>query len=583
MIYILGISAFYHDSAACLLKDGEIIAASQEERFTREKNDASFPKKAIDFCLKEAGISIDDVSLITFYEKPFVKFERIIDSIKNTAPFGFLFFKKAIQSWVKVKLWIPSIIRKELNYKGKMIFSEHHESHAAGAFFTSPYKESAIVTVDGVGEKACITIGYGKDNHVKILKEQYYPHSFGLLYSAFTQYCGFKINSGEYKLMGLAPYGKPIYKKQILENLVTISKKGEVSLDMKYFSFDTGKTTINNHFCTVFGKPARKAEEKMSDFYCDIASSIQSVTEDFMATLLEYAKEITNTENVCLSGGVALNCKANGELLKRNIFKNIWVQPAAGDSGGSMGSAFVGYYNYLKKERKQIEDSLKKQIYLGSSFSDLEIEQVLKKYNIVYGKKDDLDLLEIVSEELKNKKIVGCFQGRAEFGPRALGNRSILGSPLYADMKEHINMKIKMREGFRPFAPVVLEEKKENWFEMEGSSKYMLFTFNGKNKGEIPSCIHEDNTARVQSLQQEDNEFLHNLISVFEKKTGCPILINTSFNIRGEPIVNSPFDALNCFFRTHMDVLVLQNYVVFKEDNKKPHKQFLKKIDFELD
>jgi carbamoyltransferase len=583
MIYILGISAFYHDSAACLLKDGEIIAASQEERFTREKNDASFPKKAIDFCLKEAGISIDDVSLITFYEKPFVKFERIIDSIKNTAPFGFLFFKKAIQSWVKVKLWIPSIIRKELNYKGKMIFSEHHESHAAGAFFTSPYKESAIVTVDGVGEKACITIGYGKDNHVKILKEQYYPHSFGLLYSAFTQYCGFKINSGEYKLMGLAPYGKPIYKKQILENLVTISKKGEVSLDMKYFSFDTGKTTINNHFCTVFGKPARKAEEKMSDFYCDIASSIQSVTEDFMATLLEYAKEITNTENVCLSGGVALNCKANGELLKRNIFKNIWVQPAAGDSGGSMGSAFVGYYNYLKKERKQIEDSLKKQIYLGSSFSDLEIEQVLKKYNIVYGKKDDLDLLEIVSEELKNKKIVGCFQGRAEFGPRALGNRSILGSPLYADMKEHINMKIKMREGFRPFAPVVLEEKKENWFEMEGSSKYMLFTFNGKNKGEIPSCIHEDNTARVQSLQQEDNEFLHNLISVFEKKTGCPILINTSFNIRGEPIVNSPFDALNCFFRTHMDVLVLQNYVVFKEDNKQPHKQFLKKIDFELD
>jgi carbamoyltransferase len=583
LIYILGISAFYHDSAACLLKDGEIIAASQEERFTREKNDASFPKKAIDFCLKEAGISIDDVSLITFYEKPFVKFERIIESIKNTAPFGFLFFKKAIQSWVKVKLWIPAIIRKELNYKGKMIFSEHHESHAAGAFFTSPYKESAIVTVDGVGEKACITIGYGKDNHVEILKEQHYPHSFGLLYSAFTQYCGFKINSGEYKLMGLAPYGKPIYKKQIIENLVTISKKGEVLLDMKYFSFDTGKTTINNRFCAVFGKPARKAEEKMSDFYCDIASSIQSVTEDFMATLLEYAKEITNTENVCLSGGVALNCKANGELLKRNIFKNIWVQPAAGDSGGSMGSAFVGYYNYLKKERKQIEDSLKKQIYLGSSFSDLEIEQVLKKYNIVYGKKDDLDLLEIVSEELKNKKIVGCFQGRAEFGPRALGNRSILGSPLYADMKEHINMKIKMREGFRPFAPVVLEEKKENWFEMEGSSKYMLFTFKGKNKGEIPSCIHEDNTARVQSLQQEDNEFLYSLISMFEKKTGCPILINTSFNIRGEPIVNSPFDALNCFFHTHMDILVLQNYVVFKEHNKKLHKQFLKKIDFELD
>lgn len=418
---------------------------------------------------------------------------------------------------------------------------------------------------------------------MKILKEQHYPHSFGLLYSAFTQYCGFKINSGEYKLMGLAPYGKPIYKKQILENLVSISKKGEVSLDMKYFSFDVGKTTINNHFCSVFGRPARKAEEKMSDFYCDIASSIQSVTEDFMTILLEYAKEITKSENVCLSGGVALNCKANGELLKRNIFKNIWVQPASGDSGGSMGSAFVGYYNYLKKERKQIEDSLKEQIYLGSSFSDFEIEKVLKKYNIVYDKKCDLDLLEVISEELKNKKIVGCFQGRAEFGPRALGNRSILGSPLYVDMKEHINMKIKMREGFRPFAPVVLEEKKENWFEMENSSKYMLFTFKGKNKNKIPSCIHEDNTARVQSLQKKDNEFLHNLISIFEKKTNCPILINTSFNVRGEPIVNSPFDALNCFFRTHMDVLVLQNYVLFKENNKKPHKQFLKKIDFELD
>lgn len=583
MSYIIGISAFYHDSSASLLKDGEIIAASQEERFTRKKHDASFPKKAIDFCLEQANISIEDVSLIVFFEKPFVKFERIIDSLKNTVPYGFLFFKKAIQSWIKIKLWIPSIIKKELNYSGKIIFSEHHEAHAAGTFFTSPYKESAIVTIDGVGEKACITIGYGKDNFVKIIKEQFYPHSIGLLYSAFTQYCGFKINSGEYKLMGLAPYGKPIYKDKIINNLVTISEKAEVTLNMKYFSFDKGKTTINKLFCDFFGEPVRESEGEMTSFYCDIASSIQSVIEDFMLKLLIYAKEITSSNNVCLSGGVALNCKSNGEMLAGKIFENIWVQPASGDSGASLGAAFVGYYNYLKNKRKILENNLNKQIYLGVGFSNLEIEKVLKKFKITYYKKENDDLLEIISEELKNKKIIGCFQGRSEFGPRALGNRSILGSPLFEDMKKYINMKIKMREGFRPFAPVVIEEKMKEWFLIDKPSKYMLFTFKGKNKYMIPSCIHEDNTARVQSLHKEENKFLHSLISRFESKTGCPILINTSFNVRGEPIVNTPIDALQCFFNTGIDVLMLENFIIFKEENKTISDKLIKDIDFELD
>lgn len=583
MSYILGISAFYHDSAACLLKNGKIIAAAQEERFTRKKHDPSFPKKAIDFCLKECEIDIESIELIVFYEKPFLKFDRIINSIQSNTPFGFSFFRKSIKSWTKTKLWIPAIIKKELAFTGKILFSEHHEAHAAGAFFSSPFSESAIVTIDGVGEKACTTIGVGENNAVRIIKEQHYPHSFGLLYSAFTQYCGFKINSGEYKLMGLAPYGKPLYKKLILEHFVTISDQAEIQLNLKYFSFDKGKTTINKAFCNVLGELARKPGEEMTSFYCDIASSIQSITEDFLVELLRYTKKITKSENVCLSGGVALNCKANGELLTKDIFKNVWVQPASGDSGAAVGAAFVGWYHYLKNERTYIDNTLPEQAYLGIRYSNDAIEAVLKEHQIDYSLVNDKELCEEVSDQLKGKKIIGWFQGKMEFGPRALGNRSILASPLYSDMKKHVNMRIKKREGFRPFAPIVLEEKAKDWFLDSISSKYMLFTFRSDKKEKIPSCIHEDGTARVQTLSSEENPLLHQLISSFEDKTSCPVLINTSFNVRGEPIVASPLDALRCFFQTEMDLLVLGNYIIYKERNRNVSETLSKQIQYELD
>ncbi len=582
-MYILGISAFYHDSAACLLKDGTIIAAAQEERFTRKKNDPSFPKQAIDFCLKEAEIDISAITLVVFYEKPFLKFDRIINSIQANAPFAFNFFRKSIKTWIKTKLWIPVIIKKELQYNGKIIFSEHHESHIAATFFTSPYIESAIVTIDGVGEKACTTIGIGKENKVKIIKEQHYPHSFGLLYSAFTQYCGFKVNSGEYKLMGLAPYGKPVYKELILEHFVTITNQAEVVLNLKYFSFDKGKTTINKAFCEVLGQNSRKPDGEMTSFYCDVASSIQSITEYFLVKLLRYAKEITLLDNVCLSGGVALNCKANGELLAQDIFKNIWVQPASGDGGAGVGAAYIGYYHYQNNKRVYMSNTLGAQAYLGIGYNAQEILSVLEKYNIVYTLENDTVLCDSVAMALQYKKIIGWFQGRMEFGPRALGNRSILASPLFEDMKKHVNISIKKREGFRPFAPIVLEEKAKDWFFDITPSKYMLFTFRSDKEEKIPSCIHEDGTARVQTLNKDENPLLHRLISTFEQKTSCPILINTSFNVRGEPIVASPLDALKCFFQTEMDVLVLGNYIIEKNKNKEVSTRLSKQVNYELD
>ncbi|WP_299438783.1 carbamoyltransferase [uncultured Aquimarina sp.] len=583
MSFVLGISAFYHDSAACILKDGKIVAAAQEERFTRKKHDPSFPKQAIEFCLREAGIGIKELSLVVFYEKPFLKFDRIINSIQEQAPFGFSFFKKSIKSWTKTKLWILAIIKKELQYSGKMLFSEHHEAHAAGTFFSSPYTESVIVTIDGVGEKACTTIGIGRNNTVKIIKEQHYPHSFGLLYSAFTQYCGFKVNSGEYKLMGLAPYGKPVYTDLILDHFVTISDMGEVILNLKYFSFDKGESTINNNFCDVLGQTARKPDGEMTSFYCDVASSIQAITEDFLQTITTYAQKITGMENLCLSGGVALNCKANGELIKNSIYKDVWVQPASGDSGGAIGAAFVGWYHYLKRERSYIDNTLTEQAYLGISYSKENIEATLQEHQIDYTLSNDKELCDEVSNELKNKKIIGWFQGKMEFGPRALGNRSILASPLYEDMKTHVNMRIKKREGFRPFAPIVLEEKAKDWFSHIQSSKYMLFTYRSNKKDKIPSCIHEDGTARVQTLCKEENPLLHQVLSSFEQKTSCPVLINTSFNVRGEPIVASPLDALKCFFQTEMDILVLGNYIIQKEKNKNVSETLSKQVEYELD
>ncbi|WP_299887561.1 carbamoyltransferase [uncultured Lacinutrix sp.] len=584
MDYILGISAFYHDSAACLIKEGEVIAAVQEERFSRIKHDPSFPIKAINFCLKQAEIDISAVTLVVFYEKPFVKFDRIINTLQNQAPTTFNLFRKTLMSWLKSKLWVSSEITKELNYKGEIIYSEHHEAHAAGSFFTSPFKEAVIVTIDGVGEKACTTIAIGKDNKIDLIKEQHYPHSLGLLYSAFTQYCGFRVNSGEYKLMGLAPYGKPIYKQLILDNIVSYDDSGLVVLNLDCFSFEKGKSTINSTFCNVFGKKQRALEDKMDDFYCNIASSIQSVIEDIIISILTYAKSITGLNNLCLSGGVALNCKANGEILGERIFDEVWVQPGSGDSGCALGAAFIGWNHYLKKDRVYLKNTLNNQIYLGPSYNNTLIEQYLKTYNLIYKKLDDKTLCDTVSLALQNKKIIGWFQGEMEFGPRALGHRSILASPLFEDMKKHVNLNIKFREGFRPFAPIVLEEDCNEWFDMKGSiSKYMLFTFKSDKKNKIPSCIHEDNTARVQTLNRGENPLLHQLMTNFKARTDCPILINTSFNVRGEPIVESPLDALKCFFHTKMDVLVLGNFILTKLDNSTVDKRLTINLSYELD
>lgn len=581
---IIGISCFYHDASACLLQEGSLVSAAQEERFTRIKHDKSFPENAIKFCLESNQLSISDIDLIVFYEKPFIKFDRIINTLQNQAPFTFSLFRKTLLSWLKTKLWVSSIIKDALDYNGEIIYSEHHESHAAGSFYTSPFKKAVIVTTDGVGEKACTTIALGKENNVSILKEQHYPHSIGLLYSAFTQYCGFKVNSGEYKLMGLAPYGKPLYKQLILDHIVSYDETGLVTLNLDCFSFEKGESTINSKFCDVFGKPKRGLDDEMSDFYSDIASSIQSVTEDVVLQVLKHAKEITGVDNLCLSGGVALNCKANGELLGENLFKHIWVQPASGDAGCSVGAAYVGWYHHLKNKRIYLNDDLNSQAYLGSEYDNSSVESVLKQFQLNYTKYTDEELCEIVASHLDNKQIIGWFQGKMEFGPRALGHRSILASPLFEDMKKHVNLNIKFREGFRPFAPIVLEEDSNDWFNMEGiNSKYMLFTVKSLMKSKIPSCIHEDSTARVQTLNRDENLLLHQLICQFKHKTDCPVLINTSFNVRGEPIVESPIDALKCFFYTKMDVLVLGNFVLTKPENKTVHSDLIITKSYELD
>jgi carbamoyltransferase len=581
---IIGISCFYHDSSACLLINGKIVSAVQEERFTRIKHDKSFPKNAINFCLEVNNLTIEQVDLVVFYEKPFIKFDRIINTLQNEAPFTFNLFRKTLMSWLKTKLWVSSTIKEELNYNGEIIYSEHHESHAAGSFFTSTFKEAVIVTIDGVGEKACTTIALGNENKVTILKEQHYPHSIGLLYSAFTQYCGFRVNSGEYKLMGLAPYGKPIYKDLILEHIVSYDQTGLITLNLDCFSFEKGKTTINNNFCAVFGKKQRAFDDEMTTFYKDIASSIQAVLEDIVLQILKYAKDLTGQENLCLSGGVALNCKSNGELLVKHLFNNIWVQPASGDAGCAVGAAFVGYYHHLKNKRIVLKNSLLEQAYLGSSYANSNIEQTLKQFNLTYIKLEDGELCDYVSSALKNKQIIGWFQGKMEFGPRALGNRSILASPLFEDMKKHVNLNIKFREGFRPFAPIVLEEDCTEWFNMEGNtSKYMLFTVKSDKQYKIPSCVHEDFTARVQTLYKEENPLLHQLIKSFKQKTECPVLINTSFNVRGEPIVESPLDALKCFFYTKMDILVLGNYIITKPENTNPDKELIITTSYEMD
>jgi carbamoyltransferase len=581
-IYILGISAFYHDSAACLLKDGEIIAGSSEERFSRIKNDNSFPIQSINFCLEYGGISITDVAYVAYYEKPILKFDRILNTFISGAPKGFLPFKMAVRSWLSSKLWVSSIINTKLGYKGEIKFCKHHESHAASSYYTSPFLKSAFLTIDGVGETATTSFGVANDCEINTLKEIHFPHSLGLLYSSFTYYCGFKVNSGEYKLMGLAPYGVPRFVSLIKEKLIKLESDGSFELNMKYFTFGTSFKMINNHFIELFDAPPRKESDLLSQHYKDVAASIQKVTEEAVINLVTKVKRDTGYENLCLAGGVALNCVANRVIEKAAVFKNIWVQPASGDSGNSIGAALLVWHKYLENPKLMGVDSPAVTSYLGPSFTNIQIEKVLVKNGLHFAFFEKKAISKKIAKFLQNKMVIGWFNGKMEFGPRALGNRSILASPQFADMQFVLNHKIKKREGFRPFAPVVIEELAKDWFDVPKSSKSMLFTYNCLRKDEIPACVHLDGSSRVQTVAENDNPNLYGLLEEFNKVSGIPILINTSMNVRGEPMVNSPQDAINCFFNTDMDVLVLNQYVLIKSEQKEELKSGLN-VQYELD
>ncbi len=583
MSYILGISAFYHDAAACLLEDGKIVAAAQEERFSRKKHDPSFPSGAIAFCLSSQDIDIDEVDLVVFYEKPFLKFDRLIDTYAQKSPRGFQSFRRAMKSWMSQKLWIPNIIKKELKYEGEIIFSEHHEAHAASAFFSSPYKEAAILVMDGVGERTSITFARGFGNRVTLIKEQHFPHSLGLFYSAITYYCGFQVNSGEYKLMGLAPYGTPRYKELMARHFIAIDEKGVVSVNMKYFAFEVGLRMTNDNFDKVLGHPRRRPESTLSQFYKDVARSAQELLEEVILKLVRVLKEETKMNSLCLAGGVALNCKANQRIREERLFDNIWVQPASGDSGGALGAAYIGAYHYLKEARKIPADSPANHIYLGNSHKNDEVIRELKRLKVNYEELEDQELLKRIASCINEKAIVGWFQDSMEYGPRALGSRSILASPKFKDMQSHLNLKIKKREAFRPFAPMILEEKANEWFKITDPSKYMLFTYNAIMAERIPSCVHIDNTARVQTVSRSDNEKIYSLLQLFESLSGIPIMINTSFNVRGEPIVCTVEDAVRCFFKTEMDFLAIGNCLVSKGTNGHFDISTFKKVRYAMD
>tara|TARA_Y100000768_G_scaffold140361_1_gene104579 strand:- start:2583 stop:4421 length:1839 start_codon:yes stop_codon:yes gene_type:complete len=609
---ILGISAFYHDSAATLIIDGKIIAAAQEERFTRIKHDFNYPFNAIEFVLSRAKLKLPEVDCIVFYEKPFLKFERLLETYVAFAPKGFKSFSKAMPIWLKEKLFQKKLILEHLKEhkniaidEEKIYFSEHHLSHAASAFYPSPFDQAIVLTADGVGEWATTTVAIGNKNQLEIKKELHFPHSLGLLYSAFTYYTGFKVNSGEYKLMGLAPYGQPKYENLILDNLIDLKNDGTFMLDQSYFNYSTGLTMTNQKFDKLFGqKPRKPDKDKISQFHMDIACSIQKVTEKIMLMLCKSLRNEYNIENLCLAGGVALNCVANGKILKEKIFKKIWVQPASGDAGGSLGACLALWHLDLKKNREVSNIDDMQGSYLGNDFSDKEIQETLDKIGAKYIKKNDEELLDCTSEDLANGKAIGWFQGRMEFGPRALGNRSILGDPRSDKMQKILNMKIKYRESFRPFAPSILREDLSEWFEIETDSPYMLFVANVKKnkvfklskdqkklfgidllnikRSEIPAVTHVDYSSRIQTVHKETNNRYYELIKKFKQKTGCPILINTSFNVRGEPIVNSPLDAFNCFMGTNLDCLVIGNYFLNKDDqDKNLRKNYSSK--FELD
>ena len=609
---ILGISAFYHDSAATILINGKIIAAAQEERFTRIKHDSNYPYNAIKFVLNFAKLKLNDIDQIIFFEKPFLKFERLLETYVAFAPRGFKSFCMAMPVWLKEKLFQKKMLFNELkrhddnfNDDKKIYFSDHHLSHAASAFFPSPFEEAIVLTADGVGEWATTTVAIGKGNNLEIKKEIHFPHSLGLLYSAFTYYTGFKVNSGEYKLMGLAPYGMPIYVDKIKDNLIDIKEDGSFHLDQSYFNYATGLTMTNKKFDNLFGQKVRDAKhEKLTQFHMDIAASIQKVTEDVMIMLTKSLKEEFNISNLCLAGGVALNCVANGKILKDKIFDNIWVQPAAGDAGGSLGAALALWYIEQNNPRKIDHNDSMQGSYLGPEYSQKEIEKQLDQIGAKYKIFKDHELIDIAATDLSKEEAIGWFQGRMEFGPRALGARSILGDPRSEKMQKNLNLKVKYRESFRPFAPSILKEDLSEWFDINVDSPYMLMvasinkdktikmTEDQKNlfgidklnvkRSEIPAVTHVDYSARIQTVHKETNEKYFRLIEKFKEKTNCPILVNTSFNVRGEPIVNTPLDAFNCFMGTDLDKLVIGNCYLDKNDQNPALKKDYTK-EFELD
>jgi len=595
---VLGISAFYHDSAAAIIVDGEIIAAAQEERFTRKKHDASYPKNAISYVLKEAGLKLSEVNHVVFYEKPFLKFERLIETYTSFSPSGFKSFSMSMPLWLSEKLFQKKILfdalkEQDNNFNDikKINFSEHHLSHAASAFFSSPYDEAIILTLDGVGEWATTSVSLGKNNKINILKEIHFPHSLGLLYSAFTYFLGFKVNSGEYKVMGLAPYGEPKFKDIILDKLIDVKEDGSFRLNMDYFNYATGLTMTNNKFTGLFNIKRRDPENKLLQVHMDIAASIQSATEEIILKITRFLSKEFKLQNLCMAGGVALNCVVNGKILKDGLFKNIWIQPAAGDAGGALGAAQVFYYQELNNERKILKTDSMKGSYLGPRFTDNQVENELKSCQANYKKLSSDQIIKETAKALSEEKTIGWFQGRMEFGPRSLGNRSIIADPRSDDMQKNLNLKVKYRESFRPFAPAILFEKVSEWFELNSSSPYMLLVTNVKKskqlqmtdqqkrlfgvdklnikRSSIPSVTHIDYSARIQTVHKETNPLFHKLIEEFEKITKHPILINTSFNVRGEPIVCSVTDAFNCFMGTDLDVLVCNNLILYKDDQNK--------------
>ncbi|OGW10753.1 MAG: hypothetical protein A2W75_04585 [Nitrospinae bacterium RIFCSPLOWO2_12_39_15] len=586
-MYILGTSCYYHDSAAALIKDGEIIAAAQEERFTRKKHDFHFPQNAIKYCLSEAGIGVNDIDFVGFYDKPFVKFERILETYLSVAPMGIQSFIQAIPMWLHQKLWIPDLIKKELGCSGEIIFAEHHESHTASAFFPSPFENAAILTADGVGEWTTTSMGIGRENKIDIIYEIKFPHSLGLLYSAFTYYCGFKVNRGEYKLMGAAPYGEPKYVDLIMNELIDLKEDGSFKLNMKYFGYLDNLKMTNARFNRLFGMPPRKAETKMEQKYLDIARSTQVVTEEVMLRMAKRLYKETRLKNICLAGGVALNCVANGRIIRETPFENIFVQPAAGDAGGALGVAQFIWYQYLGNERKVDgkKDSMRAS-YLGPSFSNNCIRDFLKNNQIPFEELENDRLVQKTAQLIAEKNVIGWFQGRMEFGPRALGSRSILGDARFPEMKDVVNRKIKFREAFRPFAPSVLREKASEYFDIKEDleSPYMLLVAPVKeNKRVIPAVTHVDYSARIQTVRCEDNPIFYDLINEYYKLTGVPVIINTSFNVRGEPIVCKPEEAYMCFMRTNIDYLVMGNFLLNKRSQKPLKGDSDWKKEFELD